>query len=241
VTLHRNYRSTPEIIGSANSVMATADRAGPGRAPRSAAAVRLRATRESGATVTFRGCPDEIAEAATVAADVATAVAGGANPRDIAILFRINAQSESFEEALAERSVPFVVRGSDRFFDRAEVRQAVAHWMSTLGFLREEVEDFQTAITEAVTNAVRHGSPQGEADQFLVSAYRLIDVSLAVDVSDSGPGLRPHEQMPAMPEPEATSGRGLPLMQELADAIQYLPSATGMRVRLIKKRSGGGN
>ena len=41
------------------------------------------------------------------------------------MLFRINAQSEAFEEALAARGIPYVVRGAARFFDRAEVREAV--------------------------------------------------------------------------------------------------------------------
>ena len=46
--------------------------------------------------------------------------------REIAVLFRINAQSETFEEALASRSIPYVVRGAARFFERPEVRQALA-------------------------------------------------------------------------------------------------------------------
>ena len=44
---------------------------------------------------------------------------------EIAILFRINAQSEAFEEALSARGIPYVVRGAARFFDRPEVREAV--------------------------------------------------------------------------------------------------------------------
>ena len=44
---------------------------------------------------------------------------------EIAVLFRINAQSESFEEALAARGIPYVIRGAARFFDRPEVREAV--------------------------------------------------------------------------------------------------------------------
>ena len=43
----------------------------------------------------------------------------------MAVLFRINAQSEAHEEALTERGIPYVVRGAARFFDRPEVRQAV--------------------------------------------------------------------------------------------------------------------
>jgi DNA helicase-2/ATP-dependent DNA helicase PcrA len=143
ITLHRNYRSTPQVVAAANDVMvpvslAATSPATPGPIARGgAAAVRLRAVRPAGAEVTFAGFPDELAEATSIASAIAAAVAGGADPRDFAILFRINAQSESFEEALAERSVPFVVRGTDRFFDRAEVRQAVA---LLRGAVRSETE-----------------------------------------------------------------------------------------------------
>ena len=44
---------------------------------------------------------------------------------EVAILFRINAQSEAYEEALSARSIPYVLRGAARFFDRPEVREAV--------------------------------------------------------------------------------------------------------------------
>jgi DNA helicase-2/ATP-dependent DNA helicase PcrA len=43
----------------------------------------------------------------------------------MAVLFRINAQSEAFEEALSARSLPYVIRGAGRFFERPEVREAV--------------------------------------------------------------------------------------------------------------------
>jgi DNA helicase-2/ATP-dependent DNA helicase PcrA len=46
--------------------------------------------------------------------------------REMAVLFRINAQSEAFEEALTAKGVPYVVRGAARFFERQEVRQAIA-------------------------------------------------------------------------------------------------------------------
>jgi DNA helicase II / ATP-dependent DNA helicase PcrA len=69
---------------------------------------------------------DEVAEAEQVAADVVGLVEGGTPAREVAVLFRINAQSEAFEEALASRGVPYVVRGATRFFQRPEVKQAVA-------------------------------------------------------------------------------------------------------------------
>jgi DNA helicase-2/ATP-dependent DNA helicase PcrA len=117
VTLSRNYRSTPQVISAANTVMA--DQHGSG-------AVALRAVRPSGVPVSCQAYSDEVAEAAAVAVAIQAEVAAGTPPAGIAVLFRINAQSEAFEEALAERELPFVVRGADRFFDRPEVKQAIA-------------------------------------------------------------------------------------------------------------------
>jgi DNA helicase-2/ATP-dependent DNA helicase PcrA len=69
--------------------------------------------------------PDEPGEAAAVAARCGELMASGLPAREIAVLFRTNAQSEAYEEALAEAGVPYVVQGAERFFERAEVRQAM--------------------------------------------------------------------------------------------------------------------
>ena len=118
----------------------------------------------------------------------------------------------------------------------AEVRQAVAHWMELLGYDRTQTEDFQTAVTEAVTNAVRHGSPRGDADQFRVSGYRRPEDAFVVEVADSGPGLPKTDASPAMPAPDALGGRGLPLMHVLADEVAFQSSEAGLRIRLVKTR-----
>ncbi len=115
IELVRNYRSTPQIVASANQLLAGGASAG----------VQLRAQREGGPEVTFRGHSDEVAEAEQVAADILALREEGFGLREIAVLFRINAQSEAFEEALAARRIPYVIRGAARFFDRAEVKQAV--------------------------------------------------------------------------------------------------------------------
>jgi len=116
-----------------------------------------------------------------------------------------------------------------------EVRQALGHWMGAIGFDRAAIEDFQTAATEAVTNAVRHGSPQGAEDLVLVRGYRSFDDAFIIEVGDRGPGLRSPQVDPQMPSPEAMGGRGLPFMQLLADDVDYVSSATAHWVRLIKR------
>ena len=116
----------------------------------------------------------------------------------------------------------------------AEVRQAVSHWMGTLLFPRTDIEDFQTAVTEAVTNAVRHGSPMGANDRFSVRGYRREDGALLVEVRDYGPGMKIPSTPILMPEPDANGGRGLPLMEVLTDEVEFFPTKDGMRVRLVK-------
>jgi len=129
----------------------------------------------------------------------------------------------------------FAFRFSCRADCAAEVRQAVGHWMPALGFDRAATEDFQTAVTEAVTNAVRHGSPAGDADELSITGHRTPDGALRIEVTDRGTGIIPSDLRSAMPDPDAPGGRGLPLMQHLADAVEFRPTAEGHSVVLFKR------
>ena len=115
IDLVRNYRSSPEVIAAANDLLVGTPSAG----------VRLVAQRPSASAVSYTPYADEVAEAEAVAAAVERLREGGTPPGEVAVLFRINAQSEAYEEALAARGIPYVVRGAARFFDRGEVREAV--------------------------------------------------------------------------------------------------------------------
>ncbi|PRY62980.1 Rep family ATP-dependent DNA helicase [Knoellia remsis] len=119
VELVRNYRSTPEIVGLANLVLRT-----PGGGRRSGSVV-LEAQRPGGPGPELLSHPDDPAEAAAVATRIGELIGSGTAPADIAVLFRTNGQSEAVESALAERGIPYLVRGGERFFQRKEVRDAV--------------------------------------------------------------------------------------------------------------------
>lgn len=119
VRLVRNYRSTPQIVGLANLVVR-----GPSGGSRGHS-VQLEAQGEPGPEPALTAHPDDPAEAAGIAAEIAERMAAGASPADMAILFRTNGQSEAFESALAERDIPYLVRGGERFFARREVRDAI--------------------------------------------------------------------------------------------------------------------
>ncbi|WP_134742241.1 ATP-dependent DNA helicase UvrD2 [Nocardioides sp. 503] len=115
VELVRNYRSTPQVVEAANALLA-------GSGTQS---VQLRAQRPAGPAVTFTPAPDEVAEAHQIARRIQGLRSEGRALSEIAVLFRINAQSEAYEEALSDLKIPYVIRGAARFFDRPEVREAV--------------------------------------------------------------------------------------------------------------------
>jgi DNA helicase-2/ATP-dependent DNA helicase PcrA len=120
VRLVRDYRSTPQVVGLANEVLR--------RAPRGAVRwepLELVAQRPSGGPVRFAVYDDDEAEAAGVATRASRLIAAGTRPSEIAGLYRTNAQSEAFEQALANVGIGYVLRGGERFFARREVRDAV--------------------------------------------------------------------------------------------------------------------
>lgn len=117
VRLEENYRSTPEIVATANRLM----RGRPG-------ALTLHAERREELPApepAIDAYPDDIAEARGVAERVAADLASGVKAEQIAILYRTNSQSAVLEHALHERGISSHVRGARRFFDLPEVKQAV--------------------------------------------------------------------------------------------------------------------
>jgi DNA helicase II / ATP-dependent DNA helicase PcrA len=119
IRLERDYRSTPQVVELANQVISAAGGA--------EARVRLRLVgqRPPGPTPRTSSFPDEPAEASAVAARCRELIADGTPAAEIAVLFRTNAQSAAYEQALADAGVPYVVRGVERFFERPEVREAM--------------------------------------------------------------------------------------------------------------------
>ncbi len=119
VKLVRDYRSTPQVVNLANGVLAQAR--GDARRHR----LELVAQRPAGPEPAFHEYDDEVAEAEDVARQARALIEDGVPAREIAVLFRTNAQSEPYEQAFADAGLPYVVKGAERFFERAEVRQAV--------------------------------------------------------------------------------------------------------------------
>ncbi|MGP3970330.1 ATP-dependent DNA helicase UvrD2 [Streptomyces sp. 6N223] len=119
VKLVRDYRSTPQVVHLANGLLAQAR----GRAAEHR--LELVSQRPPGPEPVYAEHPDEPAEAEATARRIRDLLGEGVPASEIAVLYRVNAQSEIYEQALADAGVPYQMRDAERFFDRPEIRQAV--------------------------------------------------------------------------------------------------------------------
>ena len=113
VKLEQNYRSTKNIVAAALGVIEQAnDRARRSSGPR----------RRAGDKVVVRAVRDEREEAAPSSKTIQKLSAQRRQRRQIAIFYRVHAQSRALEEALRAQNVPYQIIGGMRFFERAEVK-----------------------------------------------------------------------------------------------------------------------
>jgi DNA helicase II / ATP-dependent DNA helicase PcrA len=186
VRLERDYRSTPQVVSLANRVIAAAH----GRVAGSK--LHLVGQRDPGPVPTFREHPDEVAEATAVAASISKLVDSGTSPAEIAVLYRINAQSEVYEEALTEAGIPYQVRGGEGFFTRQEIRQAM------LVFQRAANRDADGPLPEIVRGLLEplgltaeppSGTRARERWEALAALAELVDEEVAHRPELTLPGL----------------------------------------------------
>lgn len=118
VKLEQNYRSTGTILEAANALIANNS----GRLGKN-----LWTSGNKGELIKLYAAFNERDEAEFVLQRIKDWVAGGGLRRDIAILYRSNAQSRVFEEVFLSARIPYKVYGGLRFFERAEIKDALAY------------------------------------------------------------------------------------------------------------------
>jgi DNA helicase II / ATP-dependent DNA helicase PcrA len=118
VKLEQNYRSSARIVRSALGVIRPSFE----REPK-----ELFTHNEDGEPVRVVMVRDERDEAAFVVGQVKAAIAEGTDARDVAVFYRIHAQSRVLEEVMRAEGVPYQIIGGMRFFDRAEVKDVLAY------------------------------------------------------------------------------------------------------------------
>jgi DNA helicase-2/ATP-dependent DNA helicase PcrA len=183
VKLERDYRSTPQVVALANRLI--------GQVPRRKGlpGLRLLGQRPEGPEPRFHEHPDEPAEAAAVAARCRALIDAGTPAAEIAVLFRINAQSEVYENALTEVGVPYVLRGGERFFERPEVREAIV-LLRGAAAAGHEPGMLVPAVRDVLASrgwAEHRPPPGGAARDRWQSLAALVD--LAVDMVEADPAV----------------------------------------------------
>ena len=177
VRLERDYRSTPQVVSLANRVIAAA------RGRMAGSKLHLVGQRDPGPAPSFGEYPDEVAEAKAVAKHIKRLLESGTEPAEIAVLYRINAQSEVYEEALTEAGVPFQVRGGEGFFNRQEIRQAlVALQRAAERDLDGELPEVVRSVLEplGLTAEPPPGTKARERWEALTSLAELVDEEVAL-------------------------------------------------------------
>jgi ATP-dependent DNA helicase UvrD/PcrA len=211
VRLVRDYRSTPQVVQLANRVL--------GRR----SALRLVGQRAAGPEPTFAEYDDEPAEAASVAAACRAKLDAGTPASEVAVLFRVNAQSEVYERALADAGVPYVLRGGVRFFDRTEIREAM---LLLRGAVRsaesgEKLADLVRDVLSALSWSAGSAPGGGSARERWESLAALVGVA---------------EELAAV-QPDAGLGDFLAELEQRA-AAQHAPTVQGVTLASLHAAKG---
>jgi DNA helicase-2/ATP-dependent DNA helicase PcrA len=135
IKLEQNYRSTQVILDAANAVISN---------NRERIGKTLWTANEGGDPVRLRELEDEHAEARYVAGEIERHVEGGGSRNDVAVFYRTNAQSRVLEDTLVRYGVSYQVIGGTRFYERAEIKDALAYL--TLLTNPQDVVSFQRII-----------------------------------------------------------------------------------------------
>lgn len=118
IKLEQNYRSDGNILGLANSVI----RNNTGRKSKA-----LWTDKEDGAKITYKRLTDDKSEAWYVGGEIERLRREGYRYSDMAVLYRKNAQSRSFEEKFSFRGIPYRVLAGVRFYDRKEIKDMMSY------------------------------------------------------------------------------------------------------------------
>ncbi|MGW5667894.1 DNA helicase PcrA [Micromonospora sp. NPDC003776] len=175
ILLEQNYRSTQTILNAANAVI---DR-NTSRKPK-----RLWSDAGAGEQIVGYVADTEHAEADWVAREIDRLVdAGDTRPGDVAVFYRTNAQSRVFEEVFIRVGLPYKVVGGVRFYERKEVRDALA-------YLRAVVNDDDTVSLRRILNTPRRGiGDRAEACVEALSSRDRISFGAALRGAKDAPGI----------------------------------------------------
>jgi DNA helicase-2/ATP-dependent DNA helicase PcrA len=170
ILLEQNYRSTQNILSAANAIISH----NPGRQPK-----RLWTDSGAGAAIVVYVADNEHEEARFIAEEIdRLGDSDGVRPGDVAIFYRANAQSRALEEVLIRVGLPYKVVGGTRFYERREIKDAVA-------YLRAVANPDDDVNLRRILNVPKRGL--GDRAEAMVAAFaerEQISFGAALDRAD---------------------------------------------------------
>ena len=215
VKLEDNYRSTSTILDAANALIAN---------NKERIEKVLRATRGEGELIKLTRCDDEIAEAEAVVHRLR--IINASNPElrwgDMAVLYRTNAQSRAIEESLVRWSIPYIVVGGLRFYDRREVKDILA-------YLKILVNPADTVSLLRVMNVPKRGIGKTTV-QKLTDAANQLGIPLWELINDAD----------ALRSLAGRSAKGLLLFSDLINDLRnkIVNTEPALLIQLVMEKSG---
>ncbi|MEI6689250.1 MAG: UvrD-helicase domain-containing protein [Thermoleophilia bacterium] len=201
IRLEQNYRSTQTILDAANGVIANNE---------DRQEKNLWSELGTGEKVRVVECADERSEARYVVGQISRVIGEGGSLRDVAVFYRTNAQSRAMEEALRQADVPYRIIGGTGFYDRQEVKDALA-------YLRAIANPSDDVSLRRIINVPRRGIGDTTVTRLAEHAATLgITLRSALDDADS--------VLPGAAARKAVAGFS-DLLQRLTDASANLEPA----------------
>ncbi|HEY5822616.1 MAG TPA: ATP-dependent DNA helicase UvrD2 [Propionibacteriaceae bacterium] len=230
IKLVRDYRSTPQVVGVANKIMASA--AGQGLS-----GVTLQAQLPPGPAVEFAEAPDEAGEAAGIADWLARQAAAGTDYREMAVLFRINAQAPAVEQALSDRKIPYLVRGGERFYERPEVRQALLTLRNEARAMGESEQASAVDQMKAVLGTLGWTTKPPEGAGAVRERWESLAALLSV-AEDLRTAQQATESVSTAGTPDPLTLTAVSLELDRRAEAQHVPAAQGVTVSTLHSAKG---
>ena len=155
VKLEKNYRSTNQILKAANDLIEH-NRGRLGKV--------LESTKGDGKAIEVLESIDENSEALSIARKIKKLILSGVSPKDIAVLYRINALSRSLEEGLNKEQIPYNMVGGVKFYERAEVKDVISY----LRVIANPHDDFSI---KRIINRPKRGLGKVTIERIFKAAY----------------------------------------------------------------------
>jgi DNA helicase II / ATP-dependent DNA helicase PcrA len=204
IRLEQNYRSTQKILTAANAVIAN----NTGRMGK-----ELWTDGQSGEDITLYSAYNEFDESYYVTSTIKSLTRSDTTFNEVAILYRSNAQSRIIEESLLKLQIPYRIYGGQKFFERAEIKDALAYLrilmnrdddaaleriinlpprgigLTTLNKIRTQARDLNTSLWTTISMQVQNPTLSARAINSLGQFQQLIDI-----IDDEGASLELGDQ-----------------------------------------------